>query len=92
MLRGTRERLAPTVTSALAIAVALAPVAVTGGTAGLEILHPAAITILGGLVSTTLVTLFVLPVIYLRLGSVPNVDSWADDLYAPSAEMRPSEV
>ena len=92
VLRGTRERLAPTVTSVLAIAVALAPVAVTGGTAGLEILHPAAITILGGLVSTTLVTLFVLPVIYLRLGSVPDVDSWADDLYAPSAEMRPSEV
>ena len=92
VVQATRDRLVPTVTSALAIAALLVPILVTGGTTGLEILHPAAVAILGGLVTSTVVTMFVVPAVYLRLGSVPDADSWVDDLYGPPAEMRPTQV
>lgn len=69
VLRGTRDCLASTLTSALAIALVLAPIAVLGGATGFDILGPMALVVLGGLVTTTLVTLFVVPVLFLRLGS-----------------------
>ncbi|HSV68271.1 MAG TPA: efflux RND transporter permease subunit [Mycobacteriales bacterium] len=67
--RGTRERVAPIMLTALATAAAVLPFAVSGGVAGTEILHPLAVVVLGGLVTSTLVTLFVLPALYLRFGS-----------------------
>jgi Cu/Ag efflux pump CusA len=66
VLRGARERLAPIVTSALATGVALAPVLLLGNVPGLEIWHPIAVAILGGLVSVTLFSLFIIPGLYLR--------------------------
>jgi Cu/Ag efflux pump CusA len=45
----------------------LAPILILGGNAGYELLHPAAVVLLGGLVTATLVNLVVLPVLYLRL-------------------------
>ena len=51
-----------------AVGVAVLPLAVAGAIPGLEILHPMAIVILGGLVTTTLLALFVLPALYLRYG------------------------
>jgi Cu/Ag efflux pump CusA len=80
VLRGTRDRLAPVVMSTLAIALLLAPVVVTGAGSGLEIVHPMATVVLGGLVTTLVVTLFVIPAIYLRYGSVSDVDT-SDDLF-----------
>lgn len=69
VLRGTRERLRPIVTSTLAVAAVLLPFVVMGGVAGHEIVVPLAIVILGGLVTSALVVLFVLPTLYLRLAS-----------------------
>jgi AcrB/AcrD/AcrF family len=66
--RGARERLAPVLTSAAAIALVMAPFVVMGTIAGLEIVHPMAIVILCGLVSSTALSLFVLPALYLRFG------------------------
>jgi Cu/Ag efflux pump CusA len=66
--RGARERLAPTVTPALATAAVLAPAVAFGAVAGQEIVRPAAVVVLGGLVASTLVSLFVLPALYLRFG------------------------
>ncbi len=66
VLRGTRERLVPIVTSSLAIALVVLPFAVMGGISGHELVFPLAVVILGGLVTCTLVTLFVLPALYLR--------------------------
>jgi Cu/Ag efflux pump CusA len=66
VLRGTRERLASIVTSTLAIGLVLAPFVVMGGVGGQEMVFPLTIVILGGLVTSTLVTLFVLPAMYLR--------------------------
>lgn len=74
--RGARDRLAPTLVVALATAAALLPFAIVGAVAGLEIIHPMAIVMLGGLVTTTLLSLFVLPGLYLRFGARarPEVD------------------
>jgi CzcA family heavy metal efflux pump len=66
VLRGTRERLTPIVTSSLAVALVVLPFAVMGGISGHEVVFPLAIVILGGLLTSTLVTLFVLPALYLR--------------------------
>jgi Cu/Ag efflux pump CusA len=65
--QGARERVAPTLLSTLATALVFAPFAVLSHRPGLEILHPMAVVVLGGLVSATLVTLFVVPVLYLTV-------------------------
>jgi CzcA family heavy metal efflux pump len=68
VLRGARERLAPILMTASATALALVPLAIAGSIPGHEIEHPMAIVILGGLVTSTLINLFVLPSLYLRFG------------------------
>ena len=65
------ERLGATVTTAVATAVALLPLIVTGTIAGQEIAQPIAIVVLGGLVTATLVTAFLVPAAYASLGSRP---------------------
>jgi CzcA family heavy metal efflux pump len=76
VLRGSQARLVPIVLTAVATALAMLPLVVLGSAAGLEIAHPLAVVVLGGLLSTTFVILFVLPVLYLRLApkSVPELD------------------
>ena len=59
--RGAMERFGPIVTSAAAIALVMVPFMVAGSIPGLEVVHPMAVVILGGLVTTTLLGLFVLP-------------------------------
>ena len=66
ILQGTRERFAPIVMTALTIALALLPVLVMGDLPGLEVLRPTALVILSGIVTCTLVDLFVVPTLYLR--------------------------
>jgi CzcA family heavy metal efflux pump len=68
VMRGARERLVPIVASAAALFAALAPVALLGRIAGLELLHPMAIVVFGGLAAATAVTLFVMPALYLAAG------------------------
>lgn len=58
-----RERVVPVLRTALAVAVLLLPAALLGDRAGLEVLRPFAVTVLGGLVSSVLLTLFVLPAV-----------------------------
>jgi Cu/Ag efflux pump CusA len=69
VLRGARERLSPILMTTLATGLALVPLVVTGNVPGQEIEHPMAVVILGGLATSTLLNLFVVPAIYLRLGS-----------------------
>jgi CzcA family heavy metal efflux pump len=68
VLRGARERLSPILMTALATGLALVPLAIAGDLPGHEIEHPMAIVILGGLVTSTLLNLFVVPSLYLRFG------------------------
>jgi len=72
VLRGTRERFGPVVTAALATVAALAPLLVLGATSGLEVIQPLVAIILGGLVTATLLNLFVLPTLYLRFAARPR--------------------
>jgi Cu/Ag efflux pump CusA len=74
VLRGTRERLLPVLGSVVTTAMAVVPLVVAGDIAGLEIIHPMAVVILGGLVSSTVVSLFVIPALYLRLGAGAEPD------------------
>lgn len=74
ILRGARERLVPILTSALCIALVFLPFAIAGDIAGLEVIHPMALVILGGLISTTLLALFVVPALYQRFGSHTEPD------------------
>jgi Cu/Ag efflux pump CusA len=69
VVRGARDRLTPILTSSAAIIVALLPIVVLGRIPGLEIVQPTAIVIMGGQVASTLVTLFVVPALYLVFGA-----------------------
>ena len=68
VLRGARERLAPILMTTLATGLALVPLVVIGDVPGHEVEHPMAVVILGGLVSSTLLNLFIVPSLYLRFG------------------------
>lgn len=68
VLRGSRERLAPILMTALTTALAVMPLVVSGSIPGNEIEHPLAIIVLSGLVTSTLLNLFVVPSLYLRFG------------------------
>jgi Cu/Ag efflux pump CusA len=69
ILRGASERLSPILMTTLCTALALLPLVLRGSIPGHEIEHPMAVVILGGLVTSTLLTLFVVPILYLRLGT-----------------------
>ncbi len=64
--RGASEQLGFTLASCVVAAAALVPFIVVGDIAGLEILRPLALVALGGLVLSPVVTLLVLPSLYLR--------------------------
>jgi Cu/Ag efflux pump CusA len=66
VLRGARERLSPILMTSLATALAVVPLVVLGDRPGHEIEYPLAVVILGGLVTSTLLNLFVVPSLYLR--------------------------
>jgi heavy-metal exporter, HME family len=71
VLRGSVERLAPVLMTALSAGLALVPLLFGAGEAGREILHPVAVTIFGGLISSTLLDTLLTPVLFLRLGRKP---------------------
>jgi CzcA family heavy metal efflux pump len=68
VMRGAKERIAPIMMTALTTGLALVPLAFTGDIPGQEIEYPMAIVILGGLVTSTLLNLLVVPTLYLRFG------------------------
>ncbi len=69
VLRGARERLAPIIGSSAAIIAALLPIILLGSVPGLEIVRPTAIVVVGGVIASALLTLFVIPILYLWAGS-----------------------
>lgn len=62
--KGSADRLTPIVMTALTSALALIPLALRGGEPGNEIQSPLAIVILGGLLSSTLLNVIVIPILY----------------------------
>jgi len=72
VLRGARERISPILMTTLATGLAIVPLVVAGNLPGHEIEHPMAVVILGGLFTSTLLNLFVVPSLYLRFGKARN--------------------
>jgi Cu/Ag efflux pump CusA len=68
VIRGAEERLSPILMTALVTSLALVPIVLGGDRSGHEIEHPMAVVIIGGLVTSTVLNLFLLPSIYLRYG------------------------
>lgn len=66
--RGTLERLIPVLMTALSAGIALIPIVLAPGEPGKEILHPVAVAIVGGLISSTLLDLMVTPAVFFLIG------------------------
>ena len=69
VLKGSLDRLNPILMTALTSALALIPLAINGSAPGNEIQSPMAQVILGGLLSSTLLNAFVIPVVYILMNS-----------------------
>jgi len=71
IVRGSLERLTPVLMTALVAAFALTPLLVAADAPGKEVLHPVAVVIFGGLVSSTLLDTLLTPVMFWRWGRAP---------------------
>src|SRR5262249_32829596 len=69
VLRGARERLSPILMTVATTGLALIPLVIAGEIPGNEIEHPMAIVITGGIITSTVLSLFVTPSMYLRFGA-----------------------
>ena len=85
---GAQSRLGPILITALGTAAFALPFIALGDIAGLEVMRPMAVFVLGGLVSSTLVVLFILPTIYLRSG--PNPASETESLLSEPPAFEPT--
>jgi len=72
IVRGSLERLTPVLMTALTAALALTPLLFAADAPGKEILHPVAVVIFGGLVSSTLLDTILTPLMYWRWGQAPT--------------------
>jgi Cu/Ag efflux pump CusA len=67
VIRGARERISPIMMTVCTTLLALAPLLIKGSIPGHEIEHPMAVVILGGLITSTLLNLFIVPPLYLAV-------------------------
>ena len=74
VLRGSADRVAPTIMTTLTTALVLLPLVFLGNLPGLEIVRSMAIIVVGGLIISTLLNLFTLPALYMRYGANREVD------------------
>jgi CzcA family heavy metal efflux pump len=68
IVRATLDRVTPVLMTSLVAALALIPLLISGSEPGKEMLHPLAVVIFGGLVSSTVISLFLTPALFYRFG------------------------
>lgn len=83
VIRGTRERLEPIVIATIGTAALQLPFLFATAAPGIGLVRPAAIAVLGGLLTTLVLTLVLLPPIYRSYGFVARPDLSGDDLFEP---------
>ncbi|MDP3082569.1 MAG: efflux RND transporter permease subunit, partial [Rubrivivax sp.] len=81
IMRGSLERLSPVLMTALVTAFALAPLLFEAERPGTEVLHPVAVVIFSGLISSTLLDTFLTPAMFWLFGRKPAV-ALMDDMDA----------
>ena len=86
--RATQERLVPVLMTALSAGIAIVPLVLAAGEPGKEILHPVAVVIAGGLITSTLLSLIFVPVCYLY---VDRFESWIARRFRPKTAPAPAE-
>jgi CzcA family heavy metal efflux pump len=84
IIRGSLERLTPVLMTALVAAFALTPLLLAADAPGKEILHPVAVVIFGGLVSSTLLDTLLTPVMFRLWGEKPLARLLAEEQSAES--------
>jgi heavy metal efflux system protein len=85
---GTLARLRPVVMTALVAALGFLPMALATGT-GAEVQKPLATVVIGGLISSTLLTLVVLPALYRKIGADELLRGRSTELPGKLADARP---
>ena len=75
VIRGSLERLTPVLMTACVASLALLPIALSKGVPGSEILHPVALVIVGGLISSTLLDIVVTPTVFFNFGKESSIKS-----------------
>lgn len=78
ILKATLDRVVPVLMTSLVTSLALIPLMLAGGEPGKELLHPLAVVIFGGLVSSTAISLFLTPAVFYRFGKKAAIQSEAD--------------
>lgn len=68
IVKATLDRVVPVLMTSLVTALALIPLMIGGGDPGKEMLHPLATVIFGGLISSTIISLFLTPALFYRFG------------------------
>jgi HME family heavy-metal exporter len=79
IIQGSMERLVPILMTALSAALGLLPLALASGRPGSELLAPLAVVVLGGLLTSTFLNLFVVPAGYALVHRVGSSANAADD-------------
>ena len=77
-ITAARDRVSPVLKSALVTVLVLIPPAVLGGSVGQAVIAPMLLIIAGGLVTTTLVALLVLPLLALWFGPQTAPEEWSE--------------
>jgi cobalt-zinc-cadmium resistance protein CzcA len=75
VMAGAAERLRPVLLTASAAALGFLPMALSGS-AGAEVQRPLATVVVGGLISATLLTMLVLPVLYVWFSNQKKINQW----------------